>query len=1162
MGGTALAEIDKAQAAASKAMAKVENSTDGILDRARTTISDINRTTLDTRNRVLDTYDKACEVLKSNLLVLGPELKEPGVKAVNEVFSRIEQLPDRFDEQLSTSKERILKRAEQQIRQLIDSAREEIDRSKGLVEAKKDELIGALGEQVNGLSSGLGAMTEGLKAILNEMILEIRTVNNSTFADEAGSREGDAKPDGIFDRLNISARAAIDGISDDIGNGIKETCDELETSINEDFNEFLLLFEELPAKIDEAAGGIMDRVDSALDDSIAKASMLIREMISGCKEKLNEAIEAIGENIDGMIGRGVEVVGELRDAFTGALDDLVEQIRQFTDNTLNDIRNSVNRILRTVRKEVEKNIEAAREAVNETVIEMGRRLNREIEKIKNDLSREAEKQARELRVMGEEACAEAEENYVNAGYNEDTSVIPDIRAKGEDVLADIERTMSEQADRLILDFRSQADIFIPTIKQQGVELAVRAQGSGAAVMGECLRIGAGFAASITEKGREFTDDLENTVGGMSDAVKEKGDEYISGCGKAIKETAEHTVASGGELCGDHLERTGELANDIGKRFEELMKEAAAELKRYSTDYTGSVSTAVDDLVPGYLELFDAMKETSKDLYAETDEKMRLFAQEMKMSAEEMIRDISQEIEISTEEMDAAGTMTGTMESDMAAQIRERMDTLLNEFQVEYGKTMDIKDRCERITSKRVENLEGLKGKIEEKTKDMGSSMENLFVLAENDTGEYLDTVIKDLRTDTEQVLAGSSMEDAVEGLAKELEAKTGELNARMNEIDGIGEGARDRLNEAAAELDRSTEKAGEVGRKSVKDAMSGMSSMGAVIKDAGSGMTEKLNQAVAVVTAAGETGKAGMEAAKAAAQPGKGTQAGKTGDDRAAAGEQMGEDSTAAGEQMEDDSTAAGEQTGGGSGASEQTGDDRAGAGEQAGGNTLPGGDDETVIEGHDDSTEIREKADIPDSSAVIGGVPGSGGDRTSHLKIGDTDASGDDISSRESEKMSAPETYTGASGETDGGVIPRGVGMDEGPQDMDHGKVAGSAMEDHPTADHPSSDRPSSDRPSSDRPSSDHPNGGGTGEKEMPESAKKEEGIGIPEDPEGVDERDRTRVDDVSFTPKPISGNKARATGDTGEVNGDGIPPLNDKEDGEPGIEKARKKSIMSDLE
>jgi len=1163
---TALAEIDKAHAAALEAMTNVEKSTNGIVDQAQSTILDFNQKTLDTKNIVLDSFNSACEGINSNIRGLVPELKEMAVRAVKQAFSRIEELPDRFDKQLSNSRKMIQQRTTEQVHQIIDTANEKIGDARALTEKKKDELIETLGERLNDLTSGRNAVTGRIKATINDMIPKIQKETASAFSHEAESREAAARIDVAFHGLTISAGTMIDEISSNMENGIQEMRDEIENSINESFNELASLFEELPTKIEETARGIIDRVDSALNDINAQASGLIREMITGAREGLNEAVEAIGENIDGTIDRGMEIIQELRDGMGEALDGLVEQIRQFTEDTLNDIKNSANRILQTVREEIQKNIEAAREAVNETVLEMAGRMNRQIEKIKNDLSLEAEKQARELRVMGEEAYAEAEENYVNAGYTEDTSVIPDIRKKGEEITAEIERTVEEQADGLVQEFRSQADIVIPRITLQGAKLTAQAMGAGGRVIGDCAEIGVGIAASITEKGKQLAENLENTMEGMSHGVKQMGDDYLSYCRANTLEAVEWTAASAGELFDGHIERTVGLLKKTKIRFEGLVKEAGTELRKYVNDHPDSIMTAMDDLGSGYLDMFDNMKETSEKLIAETEEKMRMFADEMESNT-------TREIKRSMDGMDAVENMVGKIENDIIPQIEGRLEAVLNEFRVEYGRTTEIKGGCERIMSKGSDELAELRGTIEDRTRDMESSIEQLFVSVENDTGKDLDVVLEELESGTEKVLSGSDLEDTVEGLKKELEAKTDELKGRKDEIDRIGEGARESLTEAAGELKKSSEKISESGRSGVQNAISEASAMGAAVKDVGSGMTEKLNEAVSVVKAAGETGKAGMEAVKAAGVAG----GGKPGSDSSAGGQTGGESDE--GGQTEVDRTA-GDQIGGGSAADEQTGDggtadgraigdrtavdqtgdvsaaagrtigdrtaddqmgigsaaaDRTGsdmaAGEQAGADAVPEEMEGTDIEGYEDN------------SSYGGSSPDGKTEEEFPGKRGEKFAAGESISASSRETISAPEPSGDASEATDGRSDIDRIGTDEIPPEEPDGKITGSALKDHPSA--------------------DHPDGDSMVKGEIPERGKENEEIGIPGGHEIDEERELPRTDDEGEPVKPSTGEMAGRTSDTQGADEGSIPIQdNEKEAERPGIRKARKKGITDDIE
>ena len=863
MGQRALGEVEKANAAAIKAVSQLEEGTNGIIDQAQMKLSEFNQNVLKMKNDLIRDMDTAMETLEENIKKIGPEIKERGRNALEEAFSHMESFPQMFEEKLTGAKDEILAGIKKQVKILSNTASEKIKIMRGDEEESKERIISAFNETIGIFNSKLEKAVDDIAGHIGDISINMNEKFDTAYKGKQNYEKASAELESVKTDLRSTFLQATEKLSKDVQTTITNIETQVESTVNETFERFIGLIDEMPAKVEKSISGISDTVNAVLIETLDEASRLAKELISDAKDRLGDTIKEIGDTIDLMINEGLDLIKELRNEFVEALDALAQQIEDFIEISLNDIRSGAHSILNCVENEVEKGIEAARQAVNETVLEMGKKINQQIEKVKNDLTREAEKHSRQIRLMGEEAYWEAEEAFINAGYKEDKSVIPDIRSKGEEVIAEIQKTMDGQSDKLVREFQAQADLFLPTITAQGEKLVSDASGAGIKVTAECVRIGTTLASDISSKSIEFTDSFRKLSDSISGTIDGKGTEYIEMCSTDMQAAADEINRSGEDFIEKALDATTALIVKINERFGKLAGELQRDVQELIEKLVKPLRDAIKDTKSSFDDLNDSLSGTAGNLSTEYMETIQEFSVQMKSIIEEemeKIRDGS---------MDALEGVH-MLRDDVAGKIKEQGGTIIDEIKSGYENALEIGEKLEEIRTKVSVSADGLESQVVQNREKIEVSVNNLIDGANSDGLDALNITLKNLRNEAENVVEGLPLEQSAGILKDKFRDKTEEIKAAKDEFLEIGNEAKAKMEEVSAKSNEVTMSASKTGAESAKAALSEAGNAGGAIKEAGGGIREKLNEAVMAVQAAGEVGKAGMEAARSAAQPGAG----------------------------------------------------------------------------------------------------------------------------------------------------------------------------------------------------------------------------------------------------------------------------------------------------
>ena len=861
LGRRALEEVDKASAAATRALAEVEESTNGMIDQAQEKLSVFNQKALECKSVMLDAVNGAIEAVEADLKKIGTELKEMGEGAFQEVFYVINAFPDEFNAKLSEVKNEVIKRIRGTVENIGLVLKEKLDALRGEIEARKAQVVGRLGENMESLGSKLIGMTGEIRGKLGNIIAKVKDGFGSVCTGKDGLEEARREMERLSVELSERFQKALDDIDSGIGNSVRSIRDRMESAVNGTFRILSKHLDVIPPRVEAVVNGITGNVDEAMQKTLDQASKIMNDLVRNTKDRLREAVSNVTDTVDRMTADGIAVVKELRDELAEALDILIDRIGEFTGETLEDIRRGAGEILRSVRDEVENGIASAREAVNEMVTDMGNRMNQQIEKLKNDLTREAEKQARQMRVMGEEAFAEAEETFVNAGYTEDTSVIPDIRARGEEANSEIQRTMDEQSEKLVWDFQAEAELYIPRISAQGAKIMGQARGAGVEVIAQCVKIGMDLASTISKKSDDFRETFEKLSSSVMVTLDGKGEEHVDMCLTSFREASEKIKSLGNEFLRTAREDTFSLLLDTRERFERLEGSLGSEVENLVNDMLSRVKEAVEDACSRFTALSEGVGDEVEGLVSDMKGSLGSLSGELDDA-------ITEEIGKLRNGPDDALEGAGRIKDGLLGRIKERSEAVLGELRSGCDRTLELPEAPGDLMGNMQNRMDELTMRMNEKCDGSAASLDDMIGSAGEQVSGDVKNATEGFDSGMGNVLDGRGISDRVDALNRELASNMAQAKGFKDEIGKLGDSAKKGMGDISAESDEASGKAKETGRNSARKAVAGASKAGDAIRNAGSSMTEKLSEAVAVVRAAGDAGKAGMEAARSAGKPG------------------------------------------------------------------------------------------------------------------------------------------------------------------------------------------------------------------------------------------------------------------------------------------------------
>ncbi|MGK0360811.1 MAG: ElaB/YqjD/DUF883 family membrane-anchored ribosome-binding protein, partial [Bradymonadia bacterium] len=448
LGRRAKESIDKAHAQASLTLAKLESKTNGVIDQVQDKLNLFMDKVYTTKQKIVTGIDTAIGLIETPLLALAPILREVADTGIAVVFGAVEPIPELVQGQIKDMKDPLVEQIQGQVDTIAKAATEQISAVEEKLGGIKDKLITMADDAIGGLTEKVDVLVEEVPAQFDKVIQVMKDKFAQAWKDKPGYEDIEGQLDETFNDLKDSAVKLLERVLTQSKETILELKEQAKSAINITFDELFATIKKLPEQVATTVNGIVKKIDGAFEATLTDARMMAEGLLADLRKRLKDTSMLISGTIEDIVNDGFALIRDARKRLVGSINNLIETVRSFAQGTLDKIKDASNDMFRTSREAVELGFAKVNEGIVLAVEDLGSDLNQQINNTQDKMKREAEKQARELKVMGEEAFAEAEQDFVDNGYEEDTSVIPDIRAKGEEAIEKIETSMKESADKL------------------------------------------------------------------------------------------------------------------------------------------------------------------------------------------------------------------------------------------------------------------------------------------------------------------------------------------------------------------------------------------------------------------------------------------------------------------------------------------------------------------------------------------------------------------------------------------------------------------------------------------------------------------------------------------------------------------------------------------
>ncbi|MEZ4467709.1 MAG: OmpA family protein [bacterium] len=372
------------------------------------------------------------------------------------------------------------------------------------------------------------------------------------------------------------------------------------------------------------------------------ARMMAEGLLADLRKRLKDTSLLISDTIEAIVNEGFALIRDTRNKIVGSVNNLIETVRSFAQGTLDKIKDASADMFRTSKEALELGFTKVNEGIELAVEDLGNDLNQQINNTQDKMKREAEKQARELKVMGEEAFAQAEQDFVNNGYEEDTSKIPEIRQKGEEAVGKIEQQMKQSAEKLKADFQAQVDAYVPKFQLQGKALVGVAQASTLKVIKLAATLGPAIAMDLVQKTQQFVGEFKTIGDTINDLINGKGKAYIDTTKSRIETVVETVKTSALEFSERAKNDVLTLVSTLKERFENLAMSVKSDVEGLVSSVVGLVEDTAKKTEQRFVQLYNDARDGITGTIQETKDAINDFVHEAEQIMQEAI-DAAKEI---------------------------------------------------------------------------------------------------------------------------------------------------------------------------------------------------------------------------------------------------------------------------------------------------------------------------------------------------------------------------------------------------------------------------------------------------------------------------------------------------------------------------------------
>ncbi|MCA9547628.1 MAG: hypothetical protein KC613_24665, partial [Myxococcales bacterium] len=283
-----------------------------------------------------------------------------------------------------------------------------------------------------------------------------------------------------------------------------------------------------------------------------------------------------------------------------------------------------------------------------------------------------------LKLKGEEAYAEAEDDFVANGYEEDTSTIPDIRQKGAEAVEKIETELKQKSEQIVQDFEAQAARYKPMLEMQAKKLVVQAKATTLKIIKLCVTLGPEIAMDIVAKAKEFKEMFESIGKEIDSLVNEKGKGFIESCKTSVETVVTELKDSGVAFFEDSKAGIEKLIGDAKARFETLVS---------------SVEGDVMGLVNGIVEMADSVARNAEERFTALYRNSRAAIEDLILTAEGNIKAFIERCETLIEEEIERAKQLGLkllneIKDKLVEELKKHLERWMNQLRARYGKKLD------------------------------------------------------------------------------------------------------------------------------------------------------------------------------------------------------------------------------------------------------------------------------------------------------------------------------------------------------------------------------------------------------------------------------------------------------------------------------------------
>ncbi len=633
----ALKAVGLAEAEARKALAQLEDKTNGIIDKAGGALNKFVDTADEMRAKVVKGLDTAIAAVETPLLALAPILREIADTALDACASAAGGIPEMVRGQIDGMKGPLVEQIKSQIDTIAEAAIDAIGSVEDQIQEVKDQVLEEVASKIDLLAEKVTEISDSIAPRIQEVIDRLMEKFTEVYEGKPLFDEIHAQLEETCVALKEAADTLLGQVIETANATIKGVRDDAIRAVNETFEQLFAAAKALPDTIRNTLQGIVANIDKAIDETLNAAQRVAEELMQDLRKRLEDVANLVADTVETIISDGFRLIREARDVIVNTASDVISTVRVFINETLGTVKDESNKILTEGYEAVDEGFGKVKTSITECVEGLGEKLNTKITETQDDMRDEAEKAAKDILDMGDDAFDKSEQKFVDDGYEEDTEVIPDIREEGDKAIQKIEMGMEKAIKKLETEFELQFKLNKTKFKVQGKLLEVKAKATTLKVVALALKIGPKLAMDIVAKAGEFADKFSALGDTISDLVNGKGTAFVDNAKTSIMDCVEAIKTTGIEFVETAKSSVTELIDGTKARFESLVESIENDVMGLVDNVTGMVTTCATDTKDRFVKLYEDSKTRVETALEETFGAIEDFIEECEQIIDEAIQ---------------------------------------------------------------------------------------------------------------------------------------------------------------------------------------------------------------------------------------------------------------------------------------------------------------------------------------------------------------------------------------------------------------------------------------------------------------------------------------------------------------------------------------------